>query len=284
VVVDGTARAYPHNILWWHEIVNDTLAGQEIVVTFCPLTGSGLVFEGETLTTGPGQEVDMGVSGLLFANNLVMYDRRSRELFGPQMSVAARCGDFLGTRPRLHPVLETSWARWRELHPRTTVLSEETGYTRKYRIYPYGSYDAPHNAELSVPMEIDRSRPPKERVLGIRSGDDDGLLFPFGLLREEGSRAVRDTHLDGDPVTVFYERAHGGTAAAFHRIVAGDTLSFEVGERGIVDRETGSLWGLHGRAVDGPLRGSRLEGVADAYVAFWFAWRHFHPRARIDLP
>jgi predicted small lipoprotein YifL len=73
VFINGVAKAYPHNIGWHHEIINDEISGQHIVVTFCPLTGTGLVFDGRGDDEAP---IELGVSGLLFNNNLVMYDRR----------------------------------------------------------------------------------------------------------------------------------------------------------------------------------------------------------------
>lgn len=93
VVVNGEARAYPHGILWWHEIVNDVLGGEPIVVTFCPLTGSGIVYDPEI----DGRSLNFGVSGLLFDNNLILFDRASDSLWS-QMRLESVCGSFQGTR------------------------------------------------------------------------------------------------------------------------------------------------------------------------------------------
>ena len=83
IVMNGEARAYPHNILWWHEVVNDRIGPEWISVTFCPLTGSGLAFDPHVGTT----RLELAVSGLLFANNLVLFDRISGGVYGPQLSV-----------------------------------------------------------------------------------------------------------------------------------------------------------------------------------------------------
>lgn len=281
LVIDGQPRAYPHNIMWWHEIVNDTLGGRSFAVTFCPLTGSGLVFDKASAGWG---EIDLGVSGLLFANNLMMYDRATNRLIGPQMSVAGRCGDFRSVEPELIGVTETTWGRWRSMHPNTVVVSERTGWERNYQQYPYGGYDRITDNSLLFPMGIDRSRPAKELVLGIRSGDDDGVGYPFGELARVGDAGVINDEVDGRPVAIFFEsgsNAAEGTAVAFDRRVAGRTLTFETTEEGVRDVETGTVWRLTGHAGVGPLQGERLELVENAYVSFWFAWKHFQPRSRI---
>jgi hypothetical protein len=279
VVIDGQPRDYPHNILWWHEIVNERVGGVAYAVTFCPLTGSGIVFDRGTMGNSP----DLGVSGLLFANNLVTYDRETGRLVGPQLAVEGRCGDFTGIQPTLLPVMETSWRRWKRLHPRTTVVSEVTGHRRNYRIYPYGDYDIKTNPILLFPMAIDRTRPAKERVLGVRTADG-GVGYPFDELAELGALGVVEESFDGRPAAVFWEAREGGTAVAYDRRVAGEVLTFEAVRDGYRDVQTGSLWDLAGRAVAGPLEGSSLDGIGSAYVAFWFAWKHFQPRSRIWTP
>lgn len=274
VVVDGVARAYPHNILWHHEIINDRIGDRRVTVTFCPLTGSGLAFDPVSVD---GTAIDFGVSGLLFANNLVMYDRGTGELFGPQLSSAGRCEGFRGARLDAVPVLETSWQRWRELHPDTEVVSRETGHARNYTLYPYQSYDALHNEDLLFPMPVDRRRPLKERVLAVRSGDRSGRGWPFGELAAMGARAAVNEEVGDDPVTVLFEASRGGTAVAYSPRVDGRTLTFQVDGEAFSDRETGSRWTVEGVAMEGPLTGARLSPHPDAYVLFWFAWRHFHP-------
>jgi hypothetical protein len=166
VAVGAEARAYPHNVLWWHEIVNDELGGRPIVVSYCPLTGSGLVYDavigGRTLT--------FGVSGLLFDNNLVLFDRATDSLWS-QMRVQSVCGTLSSTTPTLLPVVQSTWAAWKALHPATTVVSFDTGFARNYNQYPYGNYDQLGDNSLLFPQSfVDPRRPPKELVIGIREG------------------------------------------------------------------------------------------------------------------
>lgn len=275
VVVDGEARAYPHNILWWHEIVNDRIGDRWISVTFCPLTGSGLGFDPVLEGT---ERLDLGVSGLLFANNLVMWDRESGDVYGPQLTVAGACDDFRDKELDLVPVKEMSWGRWKELHPDTKVVSGELGFGRNYRVYPYGAYDELDNDELLVPMTVDRSRPIKERVLAIRV-DRGGRGYPFQELSKLGSMAAVNETVGGVPTTVFYEARDGMTALAYEARIDGQALTFEADtSQGVwIDQETGSTWTMDGEATAGPLSGERLTPRADAYTLFWFAWRHFQP-------
>ena len=112
VVINGEARAYPHNLGWKHEIVNDQLGGQYICVTFCPLTSTGLVFDG---TAPDSSQIELGVSGMLINSNLVMYDRRDEETLYPQMIYAGISGKHRGQSLTLLPVVETTWGLWRGL-------------------------------------------------------------------------------------------------------------------------------------------------------------------------
>jgi hypothetical protein len=277
IVVSGEARAYPHNILWWHEIVNDRIGDRWVSVTFCPLTGSGLAFDPHI----DGTRLQLGVSGLLFANNLVLYDRVSRDVYGPQLSVQGKCQGFQGRSMPLRGVQEMAWGRWVALHPDTKVVAGDTGFDRPYRVYPYGSYDQLGNDELLVPMAADRTRPIKERILAIRGDDGSGRGYPFGELRLLGPQATVNEIFD-EPYVVFYDSEDGETAIAHSSTVNGARLFFEVAPNRLFrDTETGSLWTIGGEAVSGPLDGSQLAPMDDAYVLFWFAWRHFQPDGRM---
>ena len=277
VVIAGEARAYPHNILWWHEIINDRIGTTRLSVSFCPLTGSGLVFDPQV---GEGNLIDLGVSGILFANNLMMFDRRNNELYGPQLAVEGKCGNFVGGSLNLMPVQEMSWGRWKALHPSTRVVSQNTGWDRDYpqEFYPYGDYRELDDETLLFPMTVDESRPIKERVLAIRDGDG-GRGYPFGELATTGSVAALNEVVAGIPTAIFYEQAGGEVAIAFDARVNGQTLTFDADPAGFwTDQESDpSTWDIGGLATAGPLAGEQLTTLSDAYVLFWFAWRHFQP-------
>ncbi len=271
IEVGTQAIAVPHNILRWHEIVNFDFADLSLAVTYCPLTGSGLVFDRSDVAGAT-----FGVSGLLIKNNLIMYDRNTDESLWPQMARGAQCGPSDGTMLFTYPVLEMTWAGWRALHPATKVISSETSFGRNYNENPYGNYDEPDNTTLLYSMPIDTRRLLKERVLGIPVAEG-GLAFPFLAL--DAGPPVRAVHADdGQPLVVFWDRAFQ-TAMAYRLHDTAQT--FEVRDGKIFDTETGSRWRIDGRAVAGPLQGQRLQSVRDAYIAFWFAWAAFQPETAL---
>lgn len=277
-VANGEARAYPFPILWWHEIVNDAVGGEEILITYCPLTGSGIAFD----PAPAGQSFNYGVSGLLFFNNLMMFDRTTGSLW-PQMFHGAGCGDLVGTDLTLKPIVETTWEKWKELHPNTTVLSDETGFNRDYGLYPYGNYRQFETPPF-FPQAIDTRRPPKEPVLGVFEGSQR-VAYPFIELLELGDPiGVVNDNLTGRSIAVFFD-PNSLTAIAYDREVGGQTLSFQRSPSGeIVDDQTGSTWSLLGEAIAGPSAGARLTPVSQAYVVFWFAWATFNTNTRIWTP
>lgn len=180
---------------------------------------------------------------------------------------------------------EMSWDAWKELHPDTRVVSSDLGMGRDYTDYPYGSYNNLGNSETLSPVpRIDERRPPKERVLGIPSGDG-GLAVPFNALESTAEAVADSVAVGGEPAWIFWKTAASGAAA--HRpeavLSSGETraVSFEIDGREIVDRETGSTWSLDGRAVSGSMEGAELRPVREAYVAFWLAWALFQPETEI---
>ncbi len=278
VSLGGQARAYPHNVLWWHEIVNDDLGGRPITVSYCPLTGSGMVYDPAIA----GQTLNFGVSGLLFDNNLVLFDRATESLWS-QMRVQGVCGRLAGTPAPLAPVTQSTWAGWKALHPETTVVSFNTGFSRNYNQYPYGTYDQLNDNSLLFPQSfIDPRRPMKELVLGIVH-EGTARAYPYGPL---GERTVINDTVGGRAVLVVFDRATE-MAIAFEREVAGRVLSFEAAEATgfpfrLRDRETGTWWNLTGTAVSGPQAGRRLSQVA-TYSAMWFAWASFNRGTELFL-
>ena len=192
-------------------------------------------------------------------------------------------GKFLRETDRDDVFVATKVGR-KELYPDTKVVSGDTGFPRNYRVYPYGSYDVVGNNELLFPMEVDRSRPMKERVLAIRTSPDGGRGYPFGELRSLGPLSVVNELVGGVPVVVFYEESDGEAALAFDATVDGQALTFSAVDGQFQDVETGSTWSVDGRALSGELAGRSLEPLAESYVVFWFAWRHFQPDATTFAP
>ncbi len=282
VVINDVARAYPMPILWWHEIVNDVVGGVPILVSYCPLTGSGLVFD----PVVKGQTRNFGVSGLLFENNLMMFDRET-ESFWNQLLLGSQCGPDRGTDLNRIPVIETTIGRWRFLYPSSTIVKRDTGFDRPYGAYPYGNYDVEDNGTTLFPSSPwNRERPPKELVLGIHDGGTESVAYPFGVLKEMGDVVAVNDSVGIRPVLVTYHD-ESATAAGFDRRVDGQLLTFAVSDSAaalLTDAETGSTWSPRGEAFAGPLAGKRLTKLEDAYTLFWFSWSVFYPETRIAAP
>lgn len=176
----GLQRAYPQRILNWHEIVNDTISGDPIAITFCPLCGSALAYDrkvDEVIT-------EFGVSGKLHNSDLVMYDRYEGNLWqqitgegivGP----AARRGEKL----KQAPIITTTWGQWKKEHPNTQVLSKDTGHSRNYDQYPYGTYEQDDQLLFGV-KGLDKSLQIKTVVYGIEL-DGKSKAYPESIFDEK---------------------------------------------------------------------------------------------------
>ncbi|MDA0710218.1 MAG: DUF3179 domain-containing (seleno)protein [bacterium] len=147
VEINGDVRAYPHNIFWWHEIANDVVGGVPIIVTFCPLTGTGIAFDARD---SDGSRIILGVSGLLFNNNLVMYDQRDGETLYPQMTGVAISGPRKGQQLKQIPVVETTWEHWQQRHSNTKIVSGLTDADPGglYTLNPYKHDGVDNNRDL----------------------------------------------------------------------------------------------------------------------------------------
>ena len=299
VFLNGEARAYPENLGWRHEIINDRIGDQFISVTLCPLTGTGLVFDA---TDEDGDQIEFGVSGLLINNNLVMYDRRDNETLYPQMIFTGISGTYAGETLELLPVVETTWAMWKQLYPDTRVAQVGTGLERysadkrarytnpkTFEFYPYydaeqGDYRTNHDL-LYYPLvdarAVDRTFMNKDVVLGLCL---EGELKAYPFL-EMPDRAVINDIVGEQPVVVVFDSG-SQTAIPYHREVQGQWLSFYEVEAEdpwpveFMDLETGSRWTVLGEAISGPLAGLRLQQIP-AYNSMWFAWAAYWPDTHI---
>ncbi len=286
VEVGDRVRAYPVQILVWHEIVNDTLDGRPIAVTYCPLCNSSLVFDRRV----GGRTLTFGTTGNLRRSDLVMWDRQT-ESWWQQLTASAVVGELTGTKLKVLASQTLSWADFKRIHPGGDVLSRDTGVERDYGSNPYAGYDQPDSQPFLLDGEADDRLPPKERVVAVFAADET-VVVPFSRLARE---PVVATEAGGRPVVVLYKRGvvspldapsiegsrDVGTAAAFDPSVDGQRLNFERRDNGFVDRQTGSRWNIAGQAVAGELAGERLEPIRHDQQ-FWFALAAFVPDARIE--
>ena len=305
VSIDGEHRAYPIAILSVHEIVNDRIGDTPIAVTWCPLCFTAMVY----VRAVEGQILELGVSGKLYRNNLVMYDRQTESEW-IQATSQAITGPLAGSRLEPIPAIQTTWDQWIGLQPDTLVLSKlrspysglvisdastafiEVPFYFSNRYGPY--YDAP-DAGIRGRAELDDRLEVKGRVLGVLV-NGRGKAYAFKDLR--GDQVLNDV-ITGVPVLVFSQdtrfeplqvRLDSVTSLAYRRTVDGQTLTFELvsqspgAELCIRDNDTGTTWrALTGEATRGPLAGQQLTQVTASY-AFWFAWRDLFPDTELFQP
>ena len=280
--IDGDARAYPLQILIWHEIVNDEVGGVPVSVTFCPLCNSAITFDRRL----DGVVYDFGTSGNLRNSDLIMWDRQT-ESWWQQLTGEGIVGELTGKRLTFLPSAIVSWEDFKAAHPQGQVLSKDTGFPdRSYGRNPYVGYDRIDQTPFLFDGELDGRLLPMERIAAANIGGVD-VGFTFTALAQE--RVVNYSVADQDLVVLFKP----GTRSALDGLLIGD--SREVGATGMfdpqldgrkltfraegdqfLDNETGTTWSILGEAVAGPLAGKRLEPIVHANH-FWFAWAAFRP-------
>ncbi len=191
---DGDARAYPLQILVWHEIVDDRVGGVPVAVTFCPLCNTAIAFDRRV-----GREtLEFHVSGNLRNSDLVMYDTTT-ESWWQQFSGQALVGRYAGTNLQQLPARIVSFADFASAHPHGRVLSRATGFDRRYGDNPYPGYDdVPSPPYFAAAHANDRRLPPKERVVLVER-DGDSVAVPFSVLQR---RKVVEVTVAGQSLTV----------------------------------------------------------------------------------
>ena len=287
--LEGHARAYPVQIMTWHEIVNDEVSGRPVTVTYCPLCNSAVAFDRRV----DGRVLEFGTSGKLHQSALVMYDRQTESLWTHFDGLAVQ-GPLTGSELDRIPVQMLSFEQWRAAHPDGQVLSKDTGARRPYGENPYQGYDGQEGPNAAFYSgDVDPRLPAMARVVGVRGGGDP-VAYPYSDLARGPRAAVIGDEIAGEPVVVMWragvasalddeEVAAGrdvGTSGVFVARAAGHRLTFAVQDHQVVDRQTGSTWSIAGRAMSGPLQGTALEPV-EHVDTFWFAWGAYHPETRV---
>ena len=181
--INGDARAYPLQILIWHEIVNDTVGGVPVTITFCPLCNSGIVFE----RTGNGKVLDFGTTGLLRNSDLVMYDRQT-ESWWQQFTGTAIVGKMLGTELATLPSRMESFANFKKRFANGKVLVPNNPGIRDYGRNPYVNYDRSARPFL-YRGEMPKGINPMERVIVFRNGGKVHI-YSMAFLAKKGSLSV----------------------------------------------------------------------------------------------
>lgn len=279
VYLNGEIRAYPHQILDWHEIVNDDFGGTPVAVVYCPLTGTGMCWN----RTIDGETTEFGVSGLLFRNNLIAYDRNSDSNWS-QMHLRSVNGPHMEREMETYQVVETTWATWKAMFPESMAHTTNTGFQRNYSGFTYGSdFSTNHNRILFPVKNSDNRLQNKDRVhgiLGSRTPDGQPLVKVYAINDfGDGVSLIKDTF---DTVDYLIAGSTQHNFAAAFRLDPGSNAAHLVfqpvqDELPVIMQDSeGNKWDVFGRAVAGPRTGDRLP-PARSYTGYWYAWADFFP-------
>ena len=290
VVHGGQAKAYPLQIMTWHEIVNDEIGDsanlKSISVTFCPLCNASIVFDREVMD----QTLDFGTTGLLRKSDLIMYDRQT-ESWWQQFTGKGIVGDFTDQTLTRIPSSIISFEAFTHAYPKGLVLNRQTGVSRNYGQNPYPGYDHIDNQPFLLQGPADDRLPPMERVLGISEGKQH-RIYPFSIF---DSQPLVQDHFAGKSIIVFQSntllsaldqasiagsRQIAEVVAWESRTIDGKALTFDFDGQTLFDKQTRSTWNAAGQAVNGELKGAQLASI-DSGVHFAFAWLAFNPETQI---
>ena len=282
------ARAYPLQILTWHEIVNDEVGGVPVAVTFCPLCYSAVAYR----RVLDGRPLTFGVSGFLRNSDLVMYDRQTESLW-QQLTGEAIVGAMTGATLEALPAQIISFAQFREAYPEGAVLSRETGISRPYGRNPYVGYDDVDEKPFLYRGPYDQRLPPMEKVVTVSLGGED-KAYPHHVTKAQ--RVIHD-RLGGRPLVIFHDEGavsaldadtirtsrEIGSTGVFDPRLDGEPLRFRYQDGRFVDERTESVWDVTGQAISGPLRGKQLQPIPHGNY-FSFAWFAFKPKTNLYQP
>ena len=270
--INGDIRAYPLQILVWHEIVNDKVGETPVAVTYCPLCFTNQVFN---RTMNDGEILEFGTSGKLYNSNLVMYDRTAKSLWSQAMSQAI-VGKLAGVKLERIPFDVAYWKDWKRLYPDSKVLSRDTGSSRPYGVDPYGDYYT--NGEVLFPIaKHDDRLGLKEIVIGF---ENNGQYKAYRLKDVEKMKVIND-QVNAKPIVI--SSLNPLMTRAYDPILEGQTmLQFEYNTKNntLVDKQTGSQWNFDGMATDGQMKGRQLIRLPFDQ-GFWFEWIAFHPTTEL---
>jgi hypothetical protein len=275
--VNGDVRAYPLQILVWHEIVNDKVGGIPVAVTYCPLCFTNQVFN---RSLNNGQELlQFGTSGKLYNSNLVMYDRTSKSLWSQALGEGI-VGKYAGQKLQRIPFDIAYWKDWKGIYPNSKVLSKDTGFSRPYGVDPYAEYYTSNQLYFPVSNHDNRAGL-KEKVIGLENVVEEKEQYKAYKLQQIETHKVINDKINGKSVTLFSLRP--AMVRAYDRIlVEGKVLEFEYNNSNnmITDKQTGTEWNFDGQAINGTLKGRQLTRIPFD-IGFWFEWVAFHPQTKL---
>ena len=270
IQIGDDIRGYPNVILNYHEIVNDRVNDVPVAVTYCPLTGSGLAWN----RIVNGVETTFGVSGFIYKNNLIAYDRET-ESYWSQMLNRAVAGPMNGESQKNYRLIEMTWKAWKEAYPGGKVLSGITGFDLNYALFPYGDYRT-NNNNILFPIEREDDRlERKTRTHGIFY-TQNLVVFPISAFSDEGT--VINSAYSGEDVVVAGMAKDELVVSYSRTLDNGTTLDFSQTDEplpAIMQDDEGTVWSVFGEALSGPREGEMLKQIP-SYNSYWFGWVDFY--------
>lgn len=265
---DGQIKVYPHDIMNYHEIVNDGPAEDPFVFSYCPLTDSAMAWKGIASHT----DSTFGVSGLLYNANLILYDRETFTFWSQMLQIGIN-GSRIRERPAQMQVIETKYSTLLAMYPDAVVLTRVTGHSRDYDTDPYGPYSTDGYLIFQV-SPMDNRLFPKARIIGIYSGDESKTyqLAGFGPTTQ-----VINDQFQGQSIVVVGNSDLNFSAIYNRQMSDGTILNFSPLQNdlpNVLSDDEGNVWDIFGTAVSGPRAGTQL-GLTRSYKAMWFAWAAF---------
>lgn len=282
--INGDARAYPVQILMWHEIVNDVVGGVPVAVTYCPLCNSAVAYERQI----DDVVFEFGTSGRLLNSALVMYDRQTGSLWSHYTGEAI-VGEMTGTELTVYPLSTVAWSDWSDAYPGGLVLDRETGFFKEYGLNPYPGYDDVDAQPFLFDGEVDGRYTAMTRMIAFEI-DGKPVAVPLSGLQKQ---LLIVTELSNEWILIWWKPGTSSALDSFD-VAGGNDVgsvfvgkidadeSFTVSEGGIsiIDDATGSSWNILGHATRGPRKGARIEQVQH-FDTFWFAWSTYRPDTTI---
>ena len=267
----NVVKAYPHQILDWHEIINDKAGSRKFAVTYCPLTGTGMSWN----RVINDLETTFGVSGLLYNTNLIPYDRKT-DSYWSQIRLESVHGELIGEDAVTSPLIETTWKTWTEMFPETQVVSLNTGFSRNYGVYPYGNYKSSNSLIFPV-KPTDNRLDLKERVHGIIL-EDDAFVFRFGSFSDDKTSIIHERFKDASVVVIGNKKKNFIVS-----FMNSDNKTFEPSSNvngAIFKDASNNYYDVFGEIIQGPSMGERLKATT-SFMGFWFSFGAFYPGPKI---
>ena len=274
----GIIKAYPLDILHWHEVVNDIVGETRIAITYSTLSGSGVAFE---RVFQDAVTFELGVTGLLYNSNLIVIDDISETYWQQILGLGVK-GIRIDQELKEFPLIEMNWATWRLLFPNSQVLNTKTGFNRPYQTYPYGDYrtnDTKLLFDLTVPLDsLDQPISFKEKGLGITIGANT-KVYPMSAFPTTGLGIIED-EFSGESVVVIGSQEHQLLAAYSSTRVDGSEATFQIAD-------SNPLWIVDDQGIEFDVFGKSVKQDEEAElqslntkIAYWFSWAVWqHPES-----